>query len=117
MMLMEVTVLVGALHVDGRTVMLKKSERGIISGFEFGLMLIMVGFIAFMWAVWPKKGKASYQTAPLTKPISYDRSKNLYEFEAHDGKMLCISWCADTSGHPRVQCFGQCIPNFIRESR
>ena len=114
---MEVTVLVGALHVDGRTVMLKKSERGIISGVEIWLILMMLGFVSFIWATWPKKGKASYQTAPLTKPISYNSSTDLSEFKAHDGKMICTSWCVDTASVPRIQCFGQCIPNFIRESR
>jgi hypothetical protein len=46
---MVAIVQLGVLHVNGRKEMAKASERGIISGFEFGLMLIMVGFIAFMF--------------------------------------------------------------------
>ena len=40
----------------------------------------------------------------------------MHESTAHDGKMLCTSWCI-WSPRQGSKCFGQCIPNFIRDKK
>ena len=40
----------------------------------------------------------------------------MYESTAHDGKMLCTTWCV-FSPRQGTKCFGQCIPSSIRNTK
>ena len=44
------------------------------------------------------------------------RNGVMHESTAHGGKMLCTTWCIFSPGQGS-KCFGQCIPNFIRNTK